>query len=174
MRVRVLNHRILGSPLGMPLEGAFVAQELWVWRERTVGALTSQVPAELLVEPSASSVPSEDPYPGTLDAPTLHPIEHRVVRGLGEAGAPMLEGDPEVEELIAADRSETRDRVVDQDHVTVDVRRLNLPQPTLRHLHPRERVCVLWKHLREPANGPWLLDVKHVRDICRRHRSQNA
>jgi hypothetical protein len=86
----------------------------------------------------------------------------------------MPEGDPEVEELIATDRGESRDRVVDQDDITVDVRHLNLPQPTLRDLHSRKWIRVLWKHLREPANGPWLLDVQHVRDICRRHRSQNA
>jgi hypothetical protein len=53
----------------------------------------------------------------------------------------MLEGDPEVQELIVTDRSEALDRVVDQDHPAVDARPLNLPQPTLRDLIAR-------KHLR--------------------------
>jgi len=47
----------------IPLECALKAQKLWVGAERTVGALAGQMPAEFLVEPSASSVPREDPQP---------------------------------------------------------------------------------------------------------------
>jgi hypothetical protein len=91
-----------------------------------LGALTGRTPAKLFVESSASSVLGEYSQPSALDATTPHPIEHRVMRFLGDSSTPALDGGSEVQELVASDRSETDDCAVDYDHIAVDPRRHDL------------------------------------------------
>src|SRR3954469_11166549 len=111
------------------LQEELVLEELGVRREGAVAALAGRAPTELLVEPSPTSVPREHPEPGTTRSAAAQVVEHEVVRSLGGAAAPVLESDPEVQELVGANRSESDDGVAGLDHVAVRVRALDLLEP---------------------------------------------
>ena len=116
--------------------------------------LTGRLPPKLFVESSASCVPGKDPQPRTLNATSPHPIEHRVMCGPGHSGTPVLDGGPEVQDLVAPDRSETHDSAFEHDHVAVDARPRDLLQPTLRYVVARKRVGILREHAERPRTAP--------------------
>src|SRR3954447_13862162 len=91
------------------LQEELVLEELGVRREGAVAALAGCRPPELLVEPSPPSVPREHPEPGATHSATAQDVQHEVVRPPGGAGTPVLERDPEVLELVTADRGEADD-----------------------------------------------------------------
>lgn len=96
------------------------------------------------------------------------------MRDLREPGAPELDAQPEVQELVLSGRSEADDHAVLHDHETVDAERRDLRLPTPCDRIAREREFVLREDSAKPDDRTGLLDVEHGRHVGHSHRLQNS
>lgn len=113
-----------------------------IGRERAVRTFAGQSPSEALIR-SAPAVASEDTQPGAGDTPAAHDAGESVVRLLGDASTPVLDGDPEVEDLVLPNRREADHRVGNNDDAAVDPGSRELLAPSPRNVVAWERQLLL-------------------------------
>jgi hypothetical protein len=101
-------------------------------------------------------------------------LQHVVVHLGRQPGAPKLDRDAEVQELVRLRRREAADDAVVHHDEAVDLAVVDLAVPAIRELGPRDRVFVLREDLGQSADRARLLDGQHVRDIGARHRPQHV
>src|SRR4051794_8686491 len=151
---------------------AFVMQEFRVRRKGAVAPVAGRDPSQLLVKPPTASIPCEDPQPRSQDAPCPHPVKYRVVCIAGDPSAPMLNSNPEMQELVVTHCGESNDGTSAEHHEAVDLRRGDLLYPSLGDAVTRKRVCILWEHFGKCADCTRLLNSEHLRNVPSVHLAQ--
>ena len=108
----------------------------------------------LLVEAAAAAVAREDAEPGTPDAAVAQVVEDVVVRERRQPAAPVVDGDGEVQELVATSCRETSDSPLGEDDEAVGPGKVDRPKPAFGDGLSRERVLVLREDVGQPEDRP--------------------
>ena len=96
-----------------------------------------------------------------------------VVRLPRQAAPPLVEGHPEVHQLVSPGRGEPGDLVATEDDEAVDGRVVDLRAPPVRQHVVRKGVLVLGEHPGQAGDRCGLLDGHHGRYVLGPHRPQH-
>lgn len=107
-----------------------------------------------------------------MDATSPHPVKHGIVRSLSNPGAPVLDPDAEVQELVLTDSGESDDSTTQGHYETVDSWCGDFLLPPLGDDLAGKGVCVLWEHLSEANDCACMLSIENARNIRIRHLAQ--
>ncbi len=107
-----------------------------------------------------------------MDSTSPHPVKHGIVRSLSDPGAPVLDSDAEVQQLVLPDSGESDDSTTSGNHEAVDLGCGDFLLPALGDDLAGKWVGVLREHLSETNDCACLLSIENARNIRIFHRAQ--